>query len=124
MRSRLIGIIAVAGLLALAGCASEPQKYLVFFQTDATVLTPEAQAVVAQIAQRNAAEHPARIIVEGQADGATSDETALADTRAARVATALSAAGVDAARIERRPGVPPQGAGGVAARKVLVTFVR
>src|SRR5271168_2496686 len=54
-----IGIIA-AVLLAVSGCATTPSDP-VFFAQDATVLTPEAQAVVTQIVQRSAAEHPARI---------------------------------------------------------------
>jgi len=115
-------ISVMAALLVVAGCTSEPKGYPVFFSQDATVITPEAQAVITQIAQRNAEQHPAHIIVEGQADGATPQETALAEARAARVAAALSAAGIDPTRIERHPGTPEPGASGVAARKVLVTF--
>ena len=115
-----IGVMAM--LLLVAGCASEPKTYPVFFSQDATVITPEAQAVIVQIAQRSAEQHPAHIVVEGQADGATPQETALAEARAARVAQALTSAGIDPARIERHPGTPDPGASGVAARKVLVTF--
>ena len=115
-----IGVMAM--LLLVAGCASEPKTYPVFFSQDAAVITPEAQAVIVQIAQRSAEQHPAHIVVEGQADGATPQETALAEARAARVAQALTSAGIDPARIERHPGTPEPGASGVAARKVLVTF--
>jgi flagellar motor protein MotB len=112
----------MVALLLVAGCASEPKTYPVFFSRDAAEITPEAQSVIAQIAQRSAEQHPAHIIVEGQADGATPQDTALAETRAGRVAEALTAAGIDPARIERHPGMPEPGASGVAARKVLVTF--
>ena len=112
----------MTALLLLAGCASEPKTYPVFFSQDAAVITPEAQAVIAQIAQRSTEQRPAHIIVEGQADGATPQETALAEARAARVAEALTESGIDPAKIQRHAGMPEPGASGVAARKVLVTF--
>jgi outer membrane protein OmpA-like peptidoglycan-associated protein len=120
MMLKPIGVMAA--LLLVAGCASEPKTYPVFFSQDATVITPEAQSVIAQIAQRNAEQRPAHIIVEGQADGGTAQDTELAEARADRVAAALAASGIDPARIERHPGTPESGATGIAARKVLVTF--
>jgi hypothetical protein len=120
---QLKAFAALALMVALAGCASNLPSYPVFFNPDATALTPDAQRVVVEIAHRSAAEHPSKIIVEGQADGATSQETVLAEARAGRVADALAAAGIDPARIERRPGVPAATDSGVSARKVLVTLV-
>jgi|GEM_PF-3977342 hypothetical protein len=114
--------IAPAALLALGNCTGTPQHYLVFFPRDTSVLTPEAQIVVAEIARRSAADNGSRIVVEGQAEGVTGPETALAQARAAHVAEALSAGGIEPARIERRATVSQDGQGGVAARKVVVTL--
>jgi outer membrane protein OmpA-like peptidoglycan-associated protein len=113
-------IALIAAVLALAACAVTPQHYLVFFPKDVTNLTPEGQAVVIEIARRSATLHPSRIIVRGEADRATDQDTALADIRAAHVVAALSDAGLDMARIERRP--PGVAADATAVRRVEVTL--
>jgi outer membrane protein OmpA-like peptidoglycan-associated protein len=115
---KLMALIAAA--LALAACTAAPHHYLVFFPKGVTSLTPEGQAVIAEIAQRSATRHPSRIIVRGEADGATDQDTALADIRAAHVVAALSDAGLDMARIERRP--PGVAADLAVPRRVEVTL--
>jgi outer membrane protein OmpA-like peptidoglycan-associated protein len=117
-------IVPAALVVLLAACASEPKPYIVFFATDAQNLTPEGRKLVHQIAAQAAAEHPARIEIEGQADGATSDQTVLAQARADTVAHALVEAGIDAKSIDSHAGAPAEGQTDVAARKVTVTLVQ
>jgi outer membrane protein OmpA-like peptidoglycan-associated protein len=117
-------MMAMAVLLALGACSSTPPKpYLVFFLSDDGALTPEAQKIVTEIAAQAVAARPSRILVEGYADGATAQETVLAQARADSVAQALVKAGVDGALIQRHAGAPEGGQQGVAARKVQVTVV-
>ncbi|MGB8841254.1 MAG: hypothetical protein WCC64_09275 [Aliidongia sp.] len=113
-------IAILAAALVLAACAVTPHNYPIFFPKDVTSLTPEGQALVSEIAQRGTTLHAVRIIVRGEADGTTDQDIALADIRAAHVVTALSEAGLDAARIERRP--PGTQDDATVMRRVIVTF--
>jgi outer membrane protein OmpA-like peptidoglycan-associated protein len=113
-------IAILAAALVLAACAATPQNYPIFFPKDVTSLTPEGQALVTEIVRRGTAQHASRIIVRGEADGPTDQDIALADIRAAHVVTALSDAGLDAARIERRP--PGAQADATVMRRVMVTL--
>jgi flagellar motor protein MotB len=116
--------IAAALLLCLASCAiGAPSPYLVFFpQADAS-LTPDAQAVVGQIATA-ARSNPGKVIVEGYADGGKPQDAALADERATVVVRARAAAGIESGRIEKRPAAPAAGVTGVAAHQVTVVIQR
>jgi hypothetical protein len=110
-------------LLILAACASEPSSVAIFFPSDDQYVTPEGRRVVAQIALKVAATHPSRILVEGHANGATADQSVLAQARADEVAHALVEEGVSPALIQAHAGVPAEGEKDVATRKVLVTLV-
>ena len=120
----MLRIAMVAIAMALAGCVSnQPREFTVFFETDDAAMTPEAQKVVVQIAAAARDAHPAKIVVEGQADGGTTHDAALADGRADTVLHALADAGVDANSINKKPSAPLPGTVGVAAHKVKVTLI-
>ncbi|HXP32007.1 MAG TPA: OmpA family protein [Stellaceae bacterium] len=119
-------VAILLALLLAAQCASEPagpHRSTVFFETDDAAITPEGQQVVAQIAAEALRLNPSKIIVEGRADGGTPHDATLADQRAAAVMRALTAAGIDATRIEKRPSVPPPGWGGIAAHQAVITLL-
>lgn len=119
-------IAAFTMLMALVGCTSPdsaPRNFIVFFETDKSSLTPEAQALVTQMASAAQAAMPSKITVEGRADGGTAHDAALADERATAVMRALVEAGVDAKKIEKRPSAPPPGTTGTAAHQVVVQFL-
>jgi outer membrane protein OmpA-like peptidoglycan-associated protein len=112
-------------LAALAGCAAhltEPRNYLVYFINDTATLTDEAKQVVVTIAAAQGDLHPARITIEGRADGGTPHDATLADERAHVVTRALVAAGIDPALIAIEPSAPAPGITGVAAHQVVVRF--
>jgi outer membrane protein OmpA-like peptidoglycan-associated protein len=116
----------LVALLLAAQCAGEPvgpRRSIVFFETDDAALTPGGQQVVAQVAAEALRFNPSKIIVEGRADGGTPHDAALADQRAAAVMRALTAAGIDATKIEKRPSVPPPGWEGVAAHQAAITLM-
>jgi hypothetical protein len=114
-------------LLVLAGCATAPavgpQQFVVYFETGADTLTPEAREVVGSAADAARAHPPGKITVEGHADGGTANDAALADKRALAVIAALSGDGVDANAIEKIPGAPAAGAAGVAAHQAIIGLI-
>ncbi|MDB5405964.1 MAG: hypothetical protein JWL84_876 [Rhodospirillales bacterium] len=117
-------VIAVSLLLGLAACATAtPPQYVVFFPKGDAALTPDAQAIVAQIADA-ARGNSSKLIVEGKADGGKPQDAALADERATVVVRELAAAGVENARMEKRPAAPAAGVTGVAAHEVTVVIQR
>jgi outer membrane protein OmpA-like peptidoglycan-associated protein len=120
-------LVLALGVLALAaGCAkkpAEPQNFVVYFETGDANVTPVAQQVLATAATAAQDRPPAKIVVEGHADGGTTNDAALADRRALAVIHALTEDGIDANRIEKLQGTPPAGETGVAAHQVIVRFV-
>jgi len=120
---RLAGALAV---LILAGCASEPpaepSRFLIFFRADEATLTADAREIVATIGTAWRQRHPAKVVVAGNADGATAHDATLADERAATVVRALVEAGIDANAIEKEPSAPPPGRTGYGAHQVGVEF--
>ena len=105
----------------LAGCMTpEPHNYFIYFQAGSAELTPEAQQIVTTIAAAANQHKAAKLAVEGRADGGTVADATLADQRAAKVMAALTEGGVDASRIAKQPGAPPEGVTGVAAHQVIV----
>lgn len=123
---RWIGLIVV--LAALASCAEpSPRNFDVFFETNKSDLTADAQGVIAQIAAAVKSDRPSKVTVEGQASGGTPRDAELAGQRADTVVKALVAAGIDAAMIDRHavligPAIPSP-VGRVAAHKVAVQLI-
>lgn len=119
----LLPTVALIGLLGLAACAMEPARnYLVFFPTDGMTLGPDGTAIVGQVAQDARARPGAMLVVEGEADGGSAHDLALANDRGAAVAQALAAAGVSPSRIRQQPGIVEPGHQGLAAHKVTIRF--
>jgi outer membrane protein OmpA-like peptidoglycan-associated protein len=117
-------VIAVSLLLGLAACATvAPPQYAVFFPKGDAALTPDAQSVVVQIAEA-ARSNSGKLIIEGKADGGTPQDAALADERATAVIRERAGAGVQNARMEKRPAAPAAGVTGVAAHEVTVVIQR
>jgi outer membrane protein OmpA-like peptidoglycan-associated protein len=119
-------LVCAALLAALAGCAAhlqEERNYVVYFKTDSADLTPEAQQVVATIAEARTQLGPSHITVEGRADGGKPHDATLAEERARVVSRALIAAGIDPAMIALQPSAPLPGITGVAAHQVMVRFM-
>jgi len=118
------GFWAAALLVALAACGlSGPRQLDVFFHTNEARLTPDGQKVVDEIAKIARETGPSQIVVEGQADGGTPSDAALADKRAGTVVDALVAGGVDAKRITKVAAPAPAKITGVAAHKVVVQLL-
>ena len=118
---RLSLSLSMVALLALAACATEPErKFLVFFPSDAMTLTSDASLVVKDVAKTAEQTHASRVTVVGQAGGGSSTAATLANQRAATVAAALAAAGVNPARIQQEPGVLEPGNHDVSARTVVI----
>ncbi len=118
------GVLLAVVLTVLAACAANgPRQLDVFFLTNDAKLTPDGQQVVAEIAKEARAGKPSRIVVEGEADGGTPSDAALADKRAGTVIDALVAAGVDAKSITKVAAPAPAGITGVAAHKVSVQLL-
>lgn len=116
----LPGLIVVM----LAACAAEPPKPIaVFFWNDHEELTPEGRHLVADIALQAKQMHVSRIEIEGHADGATDDRSALAQARADSVAHGLVEEGISPNLIQAHAGMPNNGETDVAARKALVTLI-
>jgi flagellar motor protein MotB len=116
--------IAAGFLLCLAACATgAPPQYVVFFPKGDASLTPDAQAIVGQVATA-ARSKPGKLIVEGYADGGKPQDATLADERATVVVHELAAAGIEAGRIEKRPAAPQAGVTGVAAHQVTIVLER
>jgi outer membrane protein OmpA-like peptidoglycan-associated protein len=121
----------VLALLALAGCATKepaepaagPQLFVVYFQTGAATLTPDATQIVATAAAAARERTPSKLIVEGHADGGTTNDAALADQRALAVMAALTGDGVDATAIEKNQGAPAAGVTGVDAHQVTIRLL-
>ncbi|HLY53967.1 MAG TPA: OmpA family protein [Stellaceae bacterium] len=116
---------ALGALALLAACTTEPGRaYLVFFPTDETTLTPDAQGVVQDVVKAAKESHSAHVVVQGEADGSTAHDADLAYKRGALVTEALLQAGLDPARVEQQPGAPGPQEKGVMAHKVVVTLTR
>jgi hypothetical protein len=115
-------LITAALLLCLAACATgTPPQYVVYFPKGDATLTPDAQAVVTEIAGA-AKSNSGKLVVAGQADGGKPADATLADERATVVIKALTAAGIDGARLDKGAAAPPAGVTGVAAHQVTVVF--
>jgi len=110
-------------LAACAGRPAEPRTFTVFFETDKASLTPDAQALVTQMAAAAHETTPSKITVEGRADGSTAHDATLADERATAVIHGLVEAGIDAKSIDKQPSAPTAGTTGVAAHQVIVRFL-
>jgi outer membrane protein OmpA-like peptidoglycan-associated protein len=119
-------VLALGALALVAGCAqkpAEPQNFVVYFETGEATVTPVAQQVLATAAAASHEHTPSKIVVEGHADGGTTNDAALADKRALAVIHVLTDDGIDANRIEKAQGTPPAGETGVAAHQVIIRFV-
>ncbi len=124
---RLPRAAVLAGLLALGACAGEtPPEHVfaVFFANFATQLDTQGQSVVARAAAAANRFPNLPVTVTGYAD--PSDTTPagvhrLAEARVGLVTAMLTADGVPASRIIRRPiGVPPNSHPGVESRRVEI----
>jgi outer membrane protein OmpA-like peptidoglycan-associated protein len=120
---RRVAILLI--FIGLAACeAPKPgavRQFVVFFRTNEAALSPEAKLVVDQIAQTARDRHPAKIAIEGRADGTTPRDQELADKRAAAVSKALTEGGIDANLIEQHASTVTNETG-VAAHQVVVRF--
>jgi outer membrane protein OmpA-like peptidoglycan-associated protein len=120
-------IVSIAALLTLAGCAAqtaqqaEPRAFVVYFETGSARLTPEAQQIVAEIADAAKQSRHLDITVNGAADGTDGRDAALAGRRAAAVEAALRADGVADTVVSVHGTTPSET--GVAAHRVTVTLV-
>jgi len=117
------GFFILACVIALANCswfAPAPRQFTVYFQNDSATPTPEAQQVLNQVTQAAKDSHPHRIVVEGQADGATPRDSELALKRAKAVVDALVASGIDASKVNLKDTAALNSTPGVAGHKVLV----
>jgi outer membrane protein OmpA-like peptidoglycan-associated protein len=102
------------GPAPVAAAVIQARTYLVFFDFDSSVLTPDAQAIVQSAAADALAGNSARLDVTGHTDRSGSDayNQALSIRRATSVQNALIAAGVPASLIvirgagENEPLVP------------------
>jgi len=121
-------VFAATAMLALAACDTEtaqqaqPRAFVVYFERGSAELTPEAQAIVAEVAGAAQKSERAEITVEGAADRGDRDAD-LAARRAAAVGQALHAAGVSEAEVSVRGSDTPTKAGGIATRGVKITLV-
>ena len=111
-------------LVLLAACESmRPApvgQFVLFFRTNEAVLTPEAKEIVGRIVKAAQERHPARIVVEGKADGNTPHDQELADKRAGNAVKALVEGGIDTKFIESHASTTTET--GVAAHQVVVRF--
>jgi hypothetical protein len=122
---RAVGLLLVllaTLLLGPAGARAEGRDFVILFGTGASDITPEAQKIVALIAERAAAQHPAAIDVAGYGDADAGGDTPLAERRARAVIRALTAAGVAPSLLRQIPPAPPGKAAGIPVHKVTVTF--
>jgi OmpA family protein len=95
-------IVPLMFLVLLGACATKPpapQQFDVFFQVNSAKLTPEGQQIVDVMVAAIRNTQPSSVVVEGEADGTTPHDAQLADQRAATVAGALKAAGIDQSKI-------------------------
>jgi outer membrane protein OmpA-like peptidoglycan-associated protein len=129
-------IVLLMSLIALAACTanpppapppSQPKQFDVFFQLGSAKLTPEGQQVVDTVVAAIRDAKPSSVVVEGEADGSTAKDAQLADQRAAAVASALKAAGVDPSTIAQHATLaqPAQTDAGthIATHKVTLQLV-
>lgn len=113
--------VATAG--AGAAAVALPLLAKLYFATDVATLNDEAQAAVRQALDAAKAHPAARIAISGFHDktGDADRNAQLAKERAQAVRDALTAAGIDAARIElRKPELTEGGADDREARRVEV----
>jgi cytochrome c oxidase subunit II len=124
----ITALFAATSMLALTACETEtaqqaqPRAFVVYFQRGSAELTPEAQAIVSEVAGAAQKSQRAEITVEGVADRGNRDAD-LAARRAAAVEQALHAAGISEAEVSVRGTDTATEAGGVAARRVKITLV-
>jgi outer membrane protein OmpA-like peptidoglycan-associated protein len=114
-------LLAVALLLG-APAEAKTKQFVVIFGTDQSQLTPKAQKVIDLIATQARERHPAVIAVAGYGDGETVHDPDLGKRRADTVIQALTAAGVEPAKLKETPPLPPHKAAGIPVHKVTVTF--
>jgi outer membrane protein OmpA-like peptidoglycan-associated protein len=115
-----------AVLFAIAGSSNQPveaRQSVVFFRADSSVLTPEARQVVVRTAAAIRETRPAKIMVEGHADGGTPHDERLASQRARTVISALEDAGLAATPVELSQAVPPAEASELAAHNAVIRLV-
>ena len=124
-------IVLLMFLVLLGACATTPpppRQFDVFFQVNSAKLTPEGQQIVDQIVAAIRDTQPSSVVVEGEANGATPRDAQLADQRAATVAGALKAAGIDQSKIVQHAAlaVPavPDAATNASTHKVTVQLVK
>ena len=116
---------ALLALVCLvAGCAQPeaPRPAVVFFPADSAALTLEGKQVVEKVALTARETKPAKIFIEGHADGGTARDATLANERARTIMNELGRAGV-ATPIELSQGAPPTAAAGVEAHKAVIRLV-
>ncbi len=130
----LFAFCASLGLSAalLSGCATDGagggetgRKYVLFFTTDSTAISPAGAEVLHQAAAV-AARHPdMNLVVAGfaAAHGNLDADAALSERRAQRVAATLQSDGVAASRISEHARPPANENPIVSARRVEVSFV-
>ena len=121
-------ILTATLLLALASCVHTTggggtvPGYVVFFAERSSALEPAAADVVAQAATAANAAPDKAVLVRGWTDsaGSTSDDIALSQQRAKRVADGLVADGVAASRITRQGRGQTGNDPGVESRRVEI----
>ena len=103
MRRRFL--LAVPLCLLLAGChVAGPERFVVYYGAKSSQLDAEGQKVLATVAERARQRPGTPVVVSGYADPGPSPDAnrQLAAQRAKAVADALTTAGVDGQRIQRR----------------------
>ena len=123
---RSLFVLALPLILLLAGChVIGPERFVVFFSPRSSDLDAQAKQVVATVAERARQRPGAAVLVSGFADpiGPADDNLKLAERRAQAVADALAAAGLDAARVQRRAiGGVDYTLDSIESRRVEITF--
>jgi outer membrane protein OmpA-like peptidoglycan-associated protein len=122
---RRIAVLLI--LLAVGACAAQPapppsaalQQFVLFFRANEASITEDGHLIINQIVLAVRERHPAKIAVEGRADGDGPADAQLARHRAQVVVAALREAGIDPQTIEESASVAPPDTG-LAAHQVTV----
>ncbi len=115
-------LVLVLSACSLFGPSGSP--YIVYFQERSAHLDPQANSVIALVAQRANDEPTAPVNVVGYTDSAGSPpaDAKLSQQRAQTVADALVANGVVASRLVRTGRGQTGGDPGIASRRVEITI--